>query len=231
MKVDELKLMRVIIYFSISMFTICVLLDYSLLANIAKAFIFPVYLYAYLRRSSQKNKYFIFFLLGFSLTGIHAVINQLDSGIYSCIGSIPIVMAYFFLLIFLMERLRIKHLIRHFGGYLAILAIFNVYVVFTLNQMMIEDEYLQDTSWEFVFECVYNLFVVLVLSLSLLNYLYDDTKKNLLLFLAIACIAFSEMVQIVYIFSDAKILKIPYSLLLVTGIYFIYTYIESKQIG
>ncbi len=227
MKVDEIKIIRAIIYLLISMLTICILLDYSLLANIAKAFIFPVYLYVYLRRHTEKNKYFICFLLGFSLTGIHAVINELDSGVYSCIGSFPIVVAYLSLLFFLVGKLRFRHLVKHFGAYLLVLSIFNVYVIFTLNQMMMEDGYLQ-SSWEFIFECVYNISVVLVLSLSLLNYLYDDTKKNLLLFLAITCIAFSEMVQVVYIFSDVRTLKAPYLLLLTIGIYFIYPYMKSK---
>jgi len=228
MKVNEFKIISAMIYFSISMSIVFILLDYSLLESLVKAFIFPIYLYVYLKSGDEKNNYFICFLLGFSLTGIHAVINELDSGNYSCVGSIPIALAYLCLLFFFFEKLRFRHLMRHFGVYLVVLFIFNVYSIYALNQMMMVDELLKESFWEFLFECGYNVFMVLALSLSLLNYLYNDTRQNLLLFLAIACIVFSEMVQVVYIFSNVEVLKAPYLLLLNIGIYFIYQYILSK---
>ena len=95
--------------------------------------------------------------------------------------------------------------------------------------MVLEDESLKVNTLEFLFEGLYNFCILLVLSFSLLYYLYHDSRRGFLLFLASACIVFSEMVQVAYIFIAADyVLNVIYSLLLIVGFYFIYMHIESK---
>ena len=84
-------------------------------------------------------------------------------------------------------------------------------------------------------EVFYNLLILLILSKSLLYYLYTETKQALLLFLACVCIVFSEMIQVAYFFITEEIfLKIGYIVLMAIGFGFIYFYtlleIKSKSL-
>ncbi|WAC02048.1 hypothetical protein N7U66_19975 [Lacinutrix neustonica] len=106
---------------------------------------------------------------------------------------------------------------------------FNLYTIFFLNQMILSDSAIEIYTLNFFLECTYNVCILLILSISLLNYLYHDSKRGLLLFLASVCIVFSEMVQVAYIFVSADyLLNVVYALLLVTGFYIVYVYIVSK---
>ncbi|WP_148256150.1 hypothetical protein [Lacinutrix sp. 5H-3-7-4] len=120
-------------------------------------------------------------------------------------------------------------LFQKFKLHIAVLTIFNGYLIYTLNQMILADNSIEVYTFNFLLECLYNVCVLLILSFSLLNYLYHDTRRGLLLFLASVCIVFSEMIQVAYIFvSSVYILNIAYSLLLIVGFFLVYVYITSK---
>ena len=229
MIVDRFKLIKGAVIFLAALFVISVLLGYTLVSSISKALVFPVFLYLYLTEPGIKSKSFIGFLLVFSLSGIYAVVMAMCSILYSYLTSMPYIIAYICLLVYMIKAFSFRQLVKRFKYYLLVLLVFNAYVIFTLNQMILEDESLKINTLEFFVEGVYNLCVLLVLSFSLLNYLYHDTRTGFLLFLASVCIVFSEMVQVAYIFISADyILNVTYSLLLIIGFYFIYLYIESK---
>jgi len=229
MKVDRFKLIKRAVLFLAILFVISVLFGFTLMSTITKAFIFPIFLYLYLSESEVKSKSFIGFLTIFSIAGIYAVIVALNATFYSHLGSIPYVVAYICLLIYIIKGFDFKELFKRFKYYLLVLVAFNIYVIFILNQMILEDESLKVNTLEFMFEGMYNLCVLLVLSFSLLNYLYHDSKTSFLLFVASVCIVFSEMVQVAYIFISADyILNVAYSTLLIIGFYFVYMYIETK---
>ncbi len=229
MIVDRFKLIKGAVIFLAALFVISVLLGYTLISSISKAFVFPIFLYLYLTEPGVKSKSFIGFLLVFSLSGIYAVILSMCSIFYSYLTSMPYIMAYLCLLVYIIKEFNFRQLVKRFKYYLLVLLVFNGYVIFTLNQMILEDDSLKVNTLEFVIEGVYNLCILLVLSFSLLNYLYHDSRTGFLLFLASVCIVFSEMVQVAYIFISADyILNVIYSLLLIIGFYFIYLYIESK---
>ncbi len=229
MNVDRFKIVRVAILCLAALFIVGVVLGNTLISSIAKAFIFPIYLYLYLVESERKSKSFTGFLFIFSVAGLYAVVVAFRSNIYSHIGSLPYIAAYMCLLIYMIRSMNFKTLIKRFKYYLIVLMLFSGYIIFTLNSMVLEDESLKVNTLEFVFEGLYNFCILLVLSFSLLYYLYHDSRRGFLLFLASACIVFSEMVQVAYIFIAADyVLNVIYSLLLIVGFYFIYMHIESK---
>ncbi len=231
MKVDQPMLIKGIAYLSIVTYVIFALFDLWFVYVFPQALMFPLLLYSYLKRADAVSKCFIGFLLGFTMSGIDGVMGVLfEEDVFSShIANSFFLFAYFCLFVFFLKKLKLLDLIRRFWAYMIVLLVFDVYIVFNFNLMMLECECFLEDSSGLIFEYTYNVFVILVLSFSLLNYLYNDTKRELFLFLAIASIAFSEMVQVVVLFSaqNTDALVTPYLLLLGVGYYFLYKYTYS----
>ncbi len=140
-----------------------------------------------------------------------------------------VIATYTSLIIFLVKDFNIKLLLKEFKLHIIVLLIFNAYIIYVLNQMIMQDAKLAVYSLDFIIEVTYNVLILLVLSLSLIHYLYHETKQGLLLFLASVCIVFSEMVQVAYLFiSSAYLLQMVYTALIGVGFYFLYVYIKIK---
>ncbi len=252
MIIDRFKLYERTIILLSTLFVISVLFDFILMINISLALIFVVFLYLYLTESERKSKAFTGFLLAFLIGNIYDVVERLfyliDSylgntpyvGFEPYVGNMPFVIAYICLIVYMARDFNFNQLVKRFKYHLLILVIFNAYVILTLNQMMLEAEFFEIYTLAFLFESIYNTCILLVLSFSLLNYIYYDTKVSFLLLLGSVGVVFSEMVQVAYFFipadsemvqlsydsiSTERILYITYSLLLITGFYFIYRYI------
>lgn len=231
MKVDRFMLIRGIAYLSIVVYVVFALFDLWFVYVFPQALIFPLLLYCYLEKFDAVSKCFIGFLLGFAMSGIDGVMEVLfEEEVFNpYVADSFFLFAYFCLLVFFLKKLDLLDLIRRFWTYMIILLVFDVYIVFNFNLMMSECEWFLEDSLGLMFEYTYNVFIILVLSFSLLNYLYNDTKRGLFLFLAVASIAFSEMIQVVVLFSAQNIdaLVRPYLLLLGVGYYFLYKYTNS----
>ncbi|WGD34803.1 hypothetical protein [Olleya sp. YS] len=202
------------------------------LSNYAWITIFPFFAYLYYGQAKQKNHFFGFFLLSFSIAEILKIVfkgNQLLS--YHCSNTL-IIAAYLSLVIFLVKDINLRLLVKEFKLHLIVLTVFNTYIIYALNQMIMQDETLVVNTLDFAMEVTYNVLILLVLSLSLVHYLYHETKHGLLLFLASVCIVFSEMVQVAYLFiSSEQLLQITYSILMGIGFYFLYVYIKMKYLA
>jgi len=80
---------------------------------------------------------------------------------------------------------------------------------------------------ELSLELLYNIFILSLLTVSLLNYFYRDDKKAMILFLGSLCISFSEVIQIAYYYIvDRQLLNVTYSMLLILAFYLFY--VQSK---
>lgn len=193
-------------------------------------FVFPLFAYLYYGLTKEHNHFFGFFLIGFSIVEMLKIVfngNELI-GVYG--ANYLIIATYLSLIIFLVKDLEIKKIFKDFKLPMIVLVVFNVYIIYALNEMILEDPKVETSSLEFVTNVIYNVFIQLVLSLALIHYLYHQTKQSLLLFLASVCIVFSEMVQVAYLFiSSEQILEIIYSMLMGLGFYFLYVYIKIRH--
>ncbi len=257
MIVDRFKLYERTVVLLSTLFVISVLFDFILMLNITLSLIFVVFLYLYLTESERKSKIFMGFLLAFLIGDIYAVVMGLFHLISSYlgnassyvelepyVGNMPFVIAYICLIVYIARDFNFSQLIKRFKYHLLVLVIFNVYAILTLNRMMLEAEFFEMYTLAFLFESIYNSCIILVLSFSLLNYIYYDTEVSFLLLLGSIFVVFSEMVQVAYFFippdsemmqlpydfiSTGRILYITYSLLLIIGFYFIYRYILAEM--
>ena len=200
------------------------------IANYAWIVVFPLLTYLYFCHAKGRNIFFGFFLIAFSIVEILKIIFDTSNALAYYTANCLNIVAYASLVIFLVQDIKTERLFKEFKLHLFILFVFNAYIIYVLNQMIMQDEDLVVNSIDFVIEVTYNVLILLVLSLSLIHYLYHDSKQGLLLFLASVCIVFSEMVQVAYLFiSSAQLLHISYSVLMGLGFYFLYIYIKIKH--
>ena len=85
--------------------------------------------------------------------------------------------------------------------HLVVLSILNIYLLYVLHAV-IDPNLVLET--DYYLELTYNIIVLLLLSIALLNYFYKDNKKALYLFLGALCIVFSEVIDIAYIYVDQR---------------------------
>ncbi|MGB2685581.1 MAG: hypothetical protein WBC43_11270 [Olleya sp.] len=203
--------------------------DAPTLSDYSWILVFPFFAYLYYSQTKQTNHYFGFFLIGFSLVEILKIVFYGNDTMAYYLANYLVIATYTSLIIFLVKDFNIKLLLKEFKLHIIVLLIFNAYIIYVLNQMIMQDAKLAVYSLDFIIEVTYNVLILLVLSLSLIHYLYHETKQGLLLFLASVCIVFSEMVQVAYLFiSSAYLLQMVYTALIGVGFYFLYVYIKIK---
>lgn len=230
MIVNRLQFVTGVIVLLACLFITGVLFGIEALSNYSRAFIFPFFVCLYFLDSDKKNNFFAAFLIAFSTAELIKVFWDFDYSLFSKVSNIAYIIAYLSLIIYIIQGFNLKRLIGKFKIHISILLLFNGYIIFVLNQMILADKTIEVFTFNFLIECLYNVCILLLLSFSLVNYLYHDSKKDLLLFLASVCIVFSEMVQVAYIFmSEQYILNVIYSVLMATGFYFMYIYMVSKM--
>lgn len=199
--------------------------NYSM-ADVTRALIVPSITLLYLVGNRDKSMYFTLFLVIFSISDIVSLFGYYfpkNFNYYFC-NSLYII-AYIALSYEIILSIDFKYICKHFIGHLFVLFILNIYSNYVL--FGIEQESLYMTGLELSFEIAYNVFTLLLLSVSLLNYFYRDDKKALVLFLGTLCIVVSEVIQIAYYYipevEDDSVLSTTYSLLLIAAFYFYYS--------
>ncbi|UAB75397.1 hypothetical protein [Mesoflavibacter sp. SCSIO 43206] len=198
----------------------------NILSEIAWVLILPTLIYFYSIKKKHKNVFFTVFLIGFAISEFFKMWIFTSELFNHYISYVFIMTAYCSLITFFLKGMDAKRLIKKFKFHIFILITFNLYILYTLNQMILQDDSLEVFTFLFFLEVFYNLLILSILSMSLLYYLYTETKQALLLFLACVCIVFSEMIQVAYYFITEEIfLKIGYIVLMAIGFSFIYFYI------
>ncbi|WP_290697488.1 hypothetical protein [Lacinutrix sp.] len=229
MKITKLQLVTGLLIALTTLFLVGVLFNLETLTNLSRTFILPFFVYLYFIESETKSKHFAIFLISCALADCIKFVSYLEAIDLSNLSSSVYIIGYLNLLVYIARSVNYKKLLFKFKFPIIVLTIFNGYLIFMLNQMIIADSTIEVYTFNFLIECVYNICILLVLSFSLLNYLYHDSKKGLILFLASVCIVFSEMVQVAYLFvSSEYILNVAYSILLIVGFCLVYIYIVSK---
>lgn len=200
------------------------------LQTISRGMIFPLFVLLYFLQSKAKNTFFAGFLVLFTISETIYAFYPGNNYIYYYFCNIMSVLAYLSLAIYFIRRMNVFILFRRFKVFLLVLVICNSYIVYMLNDIILSDPNVRFFTVAFFLECFYNLSILIALSFSLLSYLYHDSKEDLLLFLATACIVFSEVVQVANMYaSESYLLAIMYAVLFTSGFALVYAYIISKM--
>lgn len=196
------------------------------LAHIFEVLTVPAIALLYLSNVRDRSYFILTSLIAFSLSEALSFFTL--SGYYDFdyyIGNGLYMIAYLALILEIISHLNVKTLLRHFKLHLLILVILNIYANYLLLDIV--KDYVPETDYSI--EVVYNIFTILLFTVSMLNYFFRFDKKSLFLFLGALFITFSEALQIAYYYplaSEANNLKIIFTLLIFSAYYLFY-----KQAG
>ena len=165
----------------------------------------PLITILYILFVERKSKLFLLFLIFYSLSDILVIVidwipydeSQKLYDFEYYFGNALYILSYTFLIIKVGKFLNFKHVIKYFKMHLVVLSILNVYLLYVMQAVINPNLVLES---DYYLELIYNIVVLLLLSVALLNYFYRDNKKSLYLFIGALCIVFSEVMDIAYIY-------------------------------
>ncbi len=167
--------------------------------------IVPLITVLYLLFIKRKSKLFLLFLIFYSVSDLLGVVianlpydesqNLYNFEYYVCNGLY--ILAYIVLVVKIASSLNLMHVVKYFKIHILVLSVLNIYLLYVLHAII--DPNLVFES-DYYLELTYNIVVLVLLSVALLNYFYRDNKKSFYLFLGALCIVFSEVMDIAYIY-------------------------------
>ncbi|MWW25128.1 hypothetical protein [Algibacter lectus] len=204
------------------------------LAFYFESLIVPLVVARYVVSVKPKNKLFLLFFVIFAASDLLAIFDKIaypdvNSSYYQYayyLGNSLYVLAYFMLFFKMCQSINFKYVFKNLKVHLFVLIVLDVYLIYVLYA--IEQPNLRTNSIYFL-ENTYNIIILLVLSLSLLNYFYRDNEKSLFLFFGVLCLVFSEVIDIANIYiSQSSLLNFLATTLVLGAFYFFY---EQSQLS
>ncbi len=197
----------------------------------------PIIALIYMFFVKRKNIFFTLFILCYSVSDLLGIIIEYlpdnkntilyDIDYYG--GNILFMLGYLFLVIKITKSLSLYYVLRHFKIHLIVLTILNIYLVYVLQIILLPSLNMERMS-QYYLEMTYNIIMLLLLSVALLNYFYRDNKKSLYLFIGALCIVFSEVMQVAYFYiAERSLLNFISTTLTLVALYFFYQ--QSKLLN
>ena len=205
------------------------------IAIIVRALILPLLTILYYLEVKDKKSYFFYFLLLTSIQEFMGVFssfstdNLLLSDIMYYGGNTLNIIAYFILFLEILKSMNLKDAINRFPIHIIILLVLDIYIVIFVSEIAVNSGDLR--AIDYLIEFSYNTSVMLLLTVTLINYISRDSKKAMNLLIGALCIVVSEVIQVGYFYiSEISILSVVYSILLVLAFSFFYIQSSMKYI-
>ncbi|WP_034040287.1 hypothetical protein [Wocania ichthyoenteri] len=183
--------------------------------------IIPLVALLYFISVEKKTLFFSLFLICYSIPELILFIkDEVAYETYYYLCNTLSVLAYVFLLIEIYKSINFKEVLKRFKTQVIVLSFLSLYMGYVLFKII--SPFLR-ISMEYFLEITYNILILLVLSISLLNYFYKDDKKSLFLFLGVLCIVFSEVINVAYLYiANENALNFMLVSLFLLAFYFLY---------
>jgi len=211
-----------IVFIGLQIFKLQVVADY------VRPVILPLLALLYYLAKKEKNSNFFYFLLFYSigelssLFGYYAQYSYFMNDLLYYGGNSLLITAYVFLILEILKSMNIKIIFNRFTAYILILAAFDIYSIILVTDIATKSELLSG-AFDYLTEIAYNTVVMLLLTITLINYISNHSKKAMNLLLGALCIVFSEVIQVAYFYVSAQnVLIVIYSVLLVLAFSFLY---------
>lgn len=223
------KLLKIVLVILSVAFIILEVQQLVFYADIASTVLLLLFTFLYIRGKLSRRPYLLYFLITFTISeiislGANFVTLTTDSIDYNYyVGNFLYMLAYVFLILRCTITMNFKDIIKRFPVTIAILAILGVFCV----TLITETAQNQLSTSEYVTEFLYNVVVMALVSIALINYMHKDDNKAMLFFIATMFIFFSEMIQLAYYYVEDMVhLAAIYSVFLVLA--FLFLYLQSK---
>jgi len=183
----------------------------------------------------KKNTLFFMFLLCYSLAEILGIIitsAKLDliefwSHVSYYGGNGFFILSYIFLILKISKSLSIKYVFEHFKLHMVVLILLKLYLLYFIHKIINPNLFFKN---DYYFELLYNIVLFSLVTISLLNYFYNDNRKSLYLFFGALFILVSEIMDAGFIFVDQRSILTYFSVLsMLAGFYFLYQ--QSKLLN
>lgn len=200
----------------------------DLIGGIVRGLILPLLTILYCISGKSKSNYFFYFLIFYALAEFLGVFSYfayysivIDNILYYG-GNLAYITAYIFLILEVYKSINLKSVINRFPVHIIILLVLDIYSVYLVSEIAVKSDFLSGIL-DYTIEIVYNIVIMLLLTITLINYISRDSKKAMNLLLGSLCIVFSEVMQVAYFYvSDKNILNVTYSVLLIFAFCFFY---------
>lgn len=211
-------------------FIACLLFGQGAMAYNVSSLISPAIAICYFLFVKEKTLPVSLFLIFFSVSDAMVLFDGFMSyKVNYFIGNSLYVLAYASLLFEICKRTCVKHIYKDLKVHAIVLIALNAYIVYVL-QVDIVSVNINANSGEYFMELTYNIVMLLLLSLSLLNYFHRDDKKSLLLFLGSLCIVFAEVIGVAYLYITSEaLLSFLSTTLYLLALYFYYSQSKVKE--
>lgn len=221
------KVLATLVGFIYALFVYFLFSGNLLYADGVGALILPVITLGYFLHVKKRSLYLILFLVFHSISDILVLFSQyMSDDVDYFVGNTLYVLAYIALAIEIAKDLSISYILKHYLFSIIVLFLLNVYISYVLLQII--STYL-DVGIKYVLELVYNISMLIILSLSLLNYFCKDSRKAFYILVGAICIVFSEVISIAYLYvSDINLLNFFAISLGLIGFYFLYEQAKLK---
>jgi len=181
----------------------------------------------YTKKAKRTKLLFIGFILFFVLGDIFHLLHLIVGNQYLfkyefldyIVNNILYLLAYTCLIIKISLSLDLIAIVKKYSLYLSLILGIGVFFIYCLSE--ITQDFVSQS--EFNFENFYNIVVVCLMCVALINYLYHDDKKSINMLIGSIFIAFSEILQLAYFYiADFAILNMTFSLFFILAILFFY---------
>ncbi len=188
------------------------------IAGCFKSVITPIIALIYFVFSKNKTLYFSLFIFCFALSDLLYIVNL---GVYYdfyYIGNALYVLAYLSLFIEVSKSICFKYIIKNFKIRLIVLVVLNFYMLYFLYGIVNQEL----TASQLCLELIYNVIMLALLSISLLNYFFRDNRKSFYLFVGVLLCVLSEVINVSNMYSIGRhFLSVVSIALSVIGFYFL----------
>jgi len=206
------------------------------IAIVLRSLILPLLTVLYYTVHKEKHSFFFYFLLAYSISEFMGVFSFLayDYSIINYIifygGNTLYIIAYIFLIFEILKSMDLKGIIGRFPVHIVILLAMDIYSVIFVSDIALKSGELAGRI-DFIIEIIYNIVIMVLLTVTLINYISRDSKKAMNLLVGALCIVFSEVIQVAYFYvSEINLLSVIYSILLVIAFGFFYLQSSMKYI-
>lgn len=201
--------------------------DLLFYAESSSALILPILTLWYFCSVKERSVYFILFLIFYSISDLMIIISdKLTYHVDYFLGNILYILAYIALTVEIGRNLSFKYMFKNNLFSIIVLFLLNVYIAYVLMQII--NPYLE-LGAEYVLEIIYNISMLMILSLALLNYFYKDNRKAFYILIGAMCIVFAEVINVAYLYiSHQNLLSFLTISLGLVGFYFLYAQAKLK---
>lgn len=238
-----MKITNIIIFFIIALCVLFAVFQFSgqeYLSSGSKSLIVPFFTVLYFINVSERSKYFSLFLVLFSIAELSTILDyfsfdwsQHRLDMYYLLGNATYILAYVFLILEVFKTINLRKVLKSYLIHVVVLLVLNIYIIYVLITIVNPEFQIDSSGYLIGVEFVYNIVMLLLLTISLISYFYNDNKKTLLLFFGSVCIVFSEVIQIAYFYiADQDVLNIAQTILFVLAFCFFYfqSTVKNKKV-